>query len=261
MKSNDNIFSVFCLLMSMFFASSKASSIPGPLKSVVATGKKGIGLAESKGYSGKQLEALQVAWYYNWGSQSKITTTVPFVPMIFSKRTVDMALQTDIVLGFNEPDNSKQSNMSVDEALKHWPKVVAMAKRVGAPSMAGNPLFGDWLPQFMQANPKVDFITVHWYKGIQSKKFIKDLEAIHTSYKKPIWVTEFAPQTAGSSRNQPDKFKQQEVNTFIRETLAWMDKSPFIEKYAWHDSKLGTSALFDENGQLTETGRTYASQL
>jgi hypothetical protein len=246
-------FCVFALSIVLFAASSTsahASSI---------SVKKGIGLSESKGYSHIQLESLRVAWYYNWGAQSKVATKIPFVPMVFSKRMVDAPLQAEFVLGFNEPDNSKQSNMSVEEALKHWPRVVEKAKRVGGPAMAGNPLSGDWLPQFMLASPKVDFVTVHWYKGVQSKKFIKDLEAIHAKYNKPIWVTEFAPQTAGSSREQPEKFKQQDVETFIRETLGWMEKTPFIERYAWHDSKVGTSALFDESGQLTATGRAYSS--
>ncbi|NBW80455.1 hypothetical protein EBR21_01755 [bacterium] len=244
------------LVLSMF----SIAVLTPPARASVASGKKGIGLSESKGFSQSQLEALKVAWYYNWGAKTKITTTIPFIPMIFSKRMVDEPLQADVVLGFNEPDNSKQSNMSVEEALKHWPSVVEKAKRIGGPAMAGNPVTGDWLPQFMLTSPKVDFVTVHWYKGIQSKKFIKDLEAIHSQYKKPIWVTEFAPQTAGSSREQPGKFKQKDVDTFIQESVGWMEKTPFIERYAWHDSKVGTSALFDEKGQLTATGRTYAAQ-
>ena len=28
-------------------------------------------------------------------------------------------------------------------------------------------------------------------------------------------------------------------------------------RYAWHDSNLGTSAIFTERGELTETGKVY----
>ena len=72
--------------------------------------------------------------------------------------------------------------------------------------MAGNPVTGEWLPKFMESKPKVDFIPVHWYKGADHKKFIADMEAIHDKYGKPIWVTEFAPQTCSSSRKNPEKF-------------------------------------------------------
>lgn len=222
-------------------------------------GKKGIGLAEKKGLGEKQLQALKVHWYYNWSSKTTLSSPVQFVPMIFSKRGLDSVVQEDVVLGFNEPDNSKQANMSVQDALNAWPKVASKAKRVGGPAMAGSPMTGDWLPQFMKASPKVDFVTVHWYKGANSKKFKKDLEAIHDHYKLPVWVTEFAPQTAGSARDNPAKFSQAEVDTFIKETLSWMEKTPFIERYAWHDSKVGTSALFDDKGELTKSGLTYAA--
>jgi hypothetical protein len=32
-----------------------------------------------------------------------------------------------------------------------------------------------------------------------------------------------------------------------------------VERYTWHDSKSGTSSLFDTNGVLTATGKTYAA--
>ncbi|NBX18495.1 MAG: hypothetical protein EBR09_14150 [Proteobacteria bacterium] len=221
--------------------------------------KKGIGLSESRGFSEKQLKELGVSWYYNWGAKTEIKTEISFVPMIFSKRTVESAVSADVVLGFNEPDNSKQSDMTVQEALGLWPKVVKKGQRIGSPAMAGHPVTGDWLPQFMKAAPKVDFVTVHWYKGIQSKKFKKDMQDVYDTYKKPLWITEFAPQTTKSSRENPAKFSQTEVDNFIREVLAWMENTPFVEKYAWHDAKAGTSALFDEKGNLTASGRTYSS--
>jgi hypothetical protein len=32
-----------------------------------------------------------------------------------------------------------------------------------------------------------------------------------------------------------------------------------VQRYAWHDSGAGTSALFDANGELTPTGKAYAA--
>jgi len=221
--------------------------------------KRGIGLPERHGFGEKHLEELHVAWYYNWGPATKLKTKALFVPMVFSMKSLDADISGDFVLGFNEPDHIKQSNISVEEAFKHWPKVARQVKHVGSPAVAGNPVTGDWLPAFMKGNPKVDFITVHWYKGVDSKHFIKDMQAVHDKYKKPIWVTEFAPQTAANSKENPTKFTQEQVNQFIADTTHWMETSPVVERYAWHDSGVGTSALFDEKGRLTDSGKAYAS--
>ena len=127
--------------------------------------------------------------------------------------------------------------------------------------MAGNPVTGEWLPAFMKAKPYVDFICVHWYKGADAKKFINDMEATYQFYKKPIWVTEFAPQTDESTQSNPDKYSQAEVDGFIKETTQWMEQTPYMQRYAWHSprgGKLGSSCLFDASGALTATGKTYA---
>ena len=126
--------------------------------------------------------------------------------MIFSLKKIDVKITSSIILGFNEPDHSKQSNLSVEEALENWHKLVSKSQIVGAPAMAGNPINGEWFPKFMESKPKVDFITVHWYKGVNHKKFIADMEKIHDKYNKPIWITEFAPQNCSSSKNEPEKF-------------------------------------------------------
>lgn len=221
--------------------------------------KKGVGLAERHGFGVTQLQALDVAWFYNWGAETKLATKAQFVPMIFSAKKIASPVNGDTVLGFNEPDNAKQSDMPVSTALALWPTVAAKAKIIGAPAMAGNPLHSEWLADFVKAKPKFDFITVHWYKGADAKHFIRDLGEIHAKFGKPVWVTEFAPQTAAGSEKEPGKYTQAQVTQFIRETVRWMETTPWVEKYAWHDSRAGTSALFDTDGHVTDTGKAYSS--
>ena len=109
----------------------------------------------------------------------------------------------------------------------------------------------------IQIIPKVDFVCVHWYEGVNSSQFINKMTDIINLYNKPIWVTEFAPQTISSSQSQPNLYTQQEVNDFINTVIPWMNSNPMVERYAWRDSKSGTSAIFTIDGQLTETGITY----
>lgn len=228
-------------------------------QSQAADTKKGIGLAESQGLGDSQLQDLQVAWYYNWGPQSQIKTRVPFVPMAFSPASIaKLPSNVPIVLGFNEPDNAKQSDLRVSDAVAAWPSLQARAQSLGAPATAGNPLKkASWLDEFMRAAPKVDFITLHWYKGANAKQFIADVQALCDTYNRPVWVTEFAPQTAGDAREKPDRYTQEQVDAFMQTTIAWMENSSCVQRYAWHDAKLGTSKLFDGQ-ELSATGKTYA---
>jgi hypothetical protein len=228
--------------------------------SIRSLGKKGVGLAEKRGLGDTQLEELHAGWYYNWGIDSKLKTDAQFVPMVFSPKRAASATKSvgNYVLGFNEPDHPKQANASVQEALAAWPNVVALASHVGSPAMAGNPVTGKWFPEFMKAKPKVSFVAVHWYKGDNAKGFINDIEKVHAMYRLPIWVTEFAVQTHARSEAEPQKYSQSKVDKFIAETVHWMEATDFVQRYAWHDSRVGTSALFDEKGGLTATGRAYS---
>ena len=138
--------------------------------------------------------------------------------------------------------------------------MVGASTNLGSPSMAGNPVTsGSWLQQFMQSSPKVDFITVHWYKGVDTTKFYTDMTDIYNLFKKPIWVTELAPQTAAQSSANPTQYSQTQVDNFIKAVTTWMNNQSFIQRYAWHDSQAGTSAIFTSGGQLTATGQTYAA--
>lgn len=250
---------IFFLMGTMFVANeAQVHAQNQKAFSAVISKKKGLGCAESHGIGAKQLMELKVSWYYNWGDNSNISTDAEFIPMIFSMKRLNSKASGRYILGFNEPDNEKQANTSVNEALKAWPMVESKGKLIGSPSMAGNPVTGDWFPTFMKTKPKIDFVTLHWYKGIDSKHFIKDMEGIYAAYGKPIWVTEFAPQTASSSKQNPTKFSQVQVDKFILTVSDWMEKTSYVERYAWHDSRAGTSAVFDEKGELTMTGKTYA---
>lgn len=223
------------------------------------TSKKGVGLVESM-FGATQLDLLGVSWYYSWGFTTGVTTTKEFVPMVFSLNTIPHITPSNTILGFNEPDNSSQSNMTVPTAIANWAPLVSNSVRVGSPGTAGNPLTsGSWQTQFMtyNPNPKVDFVCVHWYKGPNITKFKSDMLAIIQKYNKPIWITEFAPQTVSSSTADPNKYTQAQVTAFINAVIPWMNGQTMIERYAWHDSKSGTSALFTTSGQLTATGIAY----
>ncbi len=225
-----------------------------------AVSKKGMGLNEKNGFNNTQLQLLNISWYYNWDLTTAANSTISFVPMEWGTGGLSSLTNYTYLMGFNEPDNASQSNLTVTQALGYWPTLVGATTNIGSPAMAGNPVnSGSWLQQFMQSSPKVDFITVHWYKGVDTTTFYNDMTNIYNLFKKPIWITEFAPQTAAQSSANPTQYSQAQVNQFIVSVTNWMNSQSFVQRYAWHDSQAGTSAIFTTAGQLTATGLTYAA--
>ena len=92
------------------------------------------------------LPRLGVTWFYNWTLSASGCTSRPFVPMIWGHTGKEQSATGiaselagvasggyDVVLGFNEPDNSSQSNISVATAISLWPSLTAMSGvRVGS---------------------------------------------------------------------------------------------------------------------------------
>lgn len=96
------------------------------------------------------------------------------------------------------------------------------------------------------------------YKGVDVNHFIDDLEAIHNLFQLPLWITEFAPQTHASSVADPTRFSQDQVDAFVVKATAFMEATLWVHRYAWHNSGVGTSALFNDLGELTATGHAYS---
>lgn len=158
--------------------------------------------------------------------------------------------------------------MSVEKALDLWPGLEATGRRLGSPAVAVKPVDGDWLPAFMaeaqKRNYRVDFMTLHWYGTPNPAQFLRWVDEVHEKYGKPIWITEFAvadwsvKKTGGTTR-----FSVADVARFMKAVIPELEKRDFVEHYFWFsghvDSKvMGTSALFNPDGSLTEVGRIYS---
>jgi hypothetical protein len=83
-----------------------------------------------------------------------VNSQAEFIPMVFSLNTLPNISFKNTILGFNEPDNVNQSNISVADALLNWSVLVNNSVRVGSPSTSGDPLLpGSWLTKFMNGTP------------------------------------------------------------------------------------------------------------
>jgi hypothetical protein len=149
--------------------------------SAVVTAKKGIAAAS---FGPASILTADASWYYNWRSGPNSGTVPPgtqapeYVPMIHDMGSVTDATINALkagqangtykhLLGFNEPDQGGQANMTVAQAIAAWPRLMETGLILGSPSPAWPTV--SWLSDFMtQAaaqNLRVDFICLHYYRS------------------------------------------------------------------------------------------------
>ncbi len=217
---------------------------------------------------------VRVSWYYNWTPSNAHLGArgVEFVPMIWGAKnvtTADLARakqQGRVLLGFNEPDRPDQANMSVEQALDLWPRLMDTGMRLGSPAVSwGADVRGMWLDGFMRGAKargyRVDFVTVHAYQGDFSDaavgKFERYLQRTYARYRLPIWVTEFAMVNFSRSPKVPSQARQAR---FATASTAMLERLPFVERYAWFalPAKDGNgTGLYRPGARATAVGRAY----
>jgi hypothetical protein len=247
--------------------------------SAAASGaEKGVAAWTFRGVK-RSLTKSGAAWYYTWATgHAGIASPrgVQFVPMIWGAASVTPANLRQVrregpyLLGFNEPDNAGQSNMTVAQALALWPKLMATGLKLGSPAVAaGAATPGGWLDHFMSGvkahRYRVNFITLHWYGGDFSTgaavgQLKSYLAAVHARYHRPIWLTEFALIRFGASATFPSARQQA---AFVTAATAMLRRLPYVQRYAWFALPAtagdGTAGLFRPGAVATAAGRAFAA--
>jgi Glycosyl hydrolase catalytic core len=237
---------------------------------------KGVAVWTFRGVS-RALSRSGASWYYTWApNHSGIRTPrgTSFVPMIWGAASVTAANLAEVkreghyLLGFNEPDNGGQANMSVAQALSLWPQLMATGMTLGSPAVAsGAATPGGWLDQFMAGAKnhgyRVNFITVHWYGGnFATAAAVSELksyiQAIHARYHKPIWLTEFALMRFGATTTFPSPRQQA---AFLTAATTMLEHLSYVQRYAWFALPAtagdGSAGLYRPGAVVTRTGRAF----
>jgi len=110
-----------------------------------------------------------------------------------------------IALGFNEPDIPSESNLTPQYAAQLWKEHMNPLKAQGYTLASPATVTGiQWMVDFFKAcngGCHVDVIAAHWY-GKDPNKLKTYLEAFHTQFNLPIWLTEVACQEFVSGVSQ-----------------------------------------------------------
>ena len=221
---------------------------------------------------------LNAQWFYTWGTPQPIGSpkNCEFVSMFWGAGNVTSAnialvqqLKTQgvvkYVLGFNEPDQSGQSNMTVSQALALWPQLETIGLPLGSPAVSYPTVqwFTDFMDSVAAEHLRVDFICVHMYVGTDDNNFVQVLQTLYNQYHLPIWVTEFATADWSASSPATNMYTAADVLGFMQRLLPKLDSLSFVQRYSWFSGDptsafLWPSALVNAQGQLTALGSWYA---
>jgi hypothetical protein len=68
-----------------------------------------------------------------------------------------------------------------------------------------------------------------WY-DVNATAFQAYLDLFHSTFQRPLWITEWACQNYNNASAQ---CSESDIVRFLNQTQDFMDKSLFVERYAW----------------------------
>ncbi|XP_046560509.1 alkali-sensitive linkage protein 1-like [Haliotis rubra] len=256
---------IFIVVLFLLFSPSAAST------------KRGYGVNNHVLLCNDSYTLTESSWWYNWRTNyidfihDGCSPRGEFVPMVWSFQinyTQHVSQSSHYILGYNEPNERDQSNITPQTAASHWPEIerLAQGKLLVSPAPARcngwhlcfkEPT--DWLDEFFQAcsGCRVDFLAAHTY-NCDPDNDMRYLESLYNRYGKQIWLTEFSCPKTMSVQKELDYMKQ---------IVPRLEAAPFIYRYAWYitrqpDTDYLTSAvnLLKPNvSELTYLGHVYNS--
>ena len=251
--------------------------------------KKGICVNEKDMGVAVDPAAMNVGWYYNWGTKSFKETgfkntkfyDLDYVPMFWNDPSEAYSNCFDrfkengykYVLAYNEPDLVWESNMKADVATRRWRNDL-MPNRgnmlLGSPAVSVFPQWSDWWKTYWNMLPAsskqtTNFIAVHNYNKYYNGKdtaldYLEKIDECYNKYRKPIWITEFAIWKFDKN----DKAGCAKTQEFMKIVLKGLNERSYVERYSWFSPDLNSkdassSSLFDySTGALTTIGKVYA---
>jgi hypothetical protein len=185
-----------------------------------------------------------------WSGSSSVTGSWS------SNAKAAVASGSSVLLGFNEPDLSTQSGMTVAEAVSAWQQFMeplACDARLAAPAVTNGaaPMGLAWLGSFLQSceGCTVDVVPIHWYDSAENSAYFMSYvqQAYAAGGNRPIWITEFG--ASGSD---------EEVGAFFQTVLPWLDSQSYVERYSYFlDAE--NSLVSSAGTGLSDIGNSYNS--
>ena len=139
--------------------------------------KRGISLAcgyEDMARLDRETQELGVSWIWNWQTNPPVFEGIDSVPCVWGAAYIGRPLggNSEWVIGFNEPEQRDQANLTPAQACALWPQLEAktVGRKLTSPQVVQWP--PTWLEDFyttcVEINgrpPRMDALAVHTYIG------------------------------------------------------------------------------------------------
>jgi hypothetical protein len=210
-----------------------------------------------------------ISWAYNWdqSADGDLPVTIEYIPMLWGMFMVDRwftAADTAIstgsrfILGFNEPDDPQQANMSPSDAAAQYRRYVtpyADKVTLGTPAVTngGGAMGLQWMRQYLAScscSCGQKFMAIHWYGAASAidefKQHVIDAIDLASVYNlEEIWITEF-----GSFGNNTAQIQ------FLYEIIPWLDAEEKVGRYAYF---MCAEGLLLNGSALSQIGQAYTT--
>lgn len=227
-------------------------------------------------YVVEQTDKVNGTWYYNWSPTTDWTANpdvsepnynMEFVPEKWGYggesdwKAIMNNTTSSHLNGYNEPDHTEQSNVTVERAIEEWPKMLQSGMRLGSPATTDNSWLFDFVNGCKKKNYRVDYVNIHAYwGGLTGSDWYKELKKVHDATGLPIWITEWNNGANWTKESWPSGTSAQQEHQLnaIKEILTVLDTCSFVERYSIYNWVEDKRALILD-GELTPAGEYYAS--
>lgn len=218
---------------------------------------------------------LNLLWWYNWNANANSSRDLEYVAIRQNQSWPGLSqnwqtLGVNTLLGYNEPDNPSQANLSVSTAIGAWGDLLATGLRVGSPATTDGGRY-NWLYPFVQqadaAGLRVDFVAVHYYwawnpadpngAANQMYNFLLD---IWNNTHRPIWITEWNNGANWTDNNPYPLPTYAQQQACIAAMVQMLENTPFVERYALYNWVEDVRSVVT-NGVATPAGVAYSNQV
>ncbi len=227
----------------------------------------------------KAVDELKLSWYYNWDllpMPHEKRVQAEFVPMAWDQKHSVVSVMSGLkaagykaLLGFNEPGQEGQAQMTVKECLDLWPRLEATGLRLGSPAPADAVWLDEFMPEAIKRGLRVDFLALHTYPEAAEPDTVESVRSLvrkyWKKYNRPVWLTEYSIPAFPWYTHGPS---MEENAWFARDTCLILDSLPYVERYAWFstgpNAEEGTAtigyaptSLFIKPGEPSPAGVAY----
>ncbi|MBA3960357.1 MAG: carbohydrate-binding protein [Chthoniobacterales bacterium] len=230
-----------------------------------------------------------VSWWYNWHyadtQNPPPAAHMEFLPMAWGHAEDVNGLRTYLashkpshVLAINEPNLKGQAFIPPQKTADYYKQVKSVADSFHIPVVGPHMALGSgtgasikamdpvehkemtytFMTPFLKAvmfylaNTEVTATSAHTYGNFGELKWMVGM--MHDTFKKPVWVTEFAQWNASGPEAERD---------YLIQSVDLFERTPYVEGYAWFKERVKgnpkLSLLDSQSGKLTELGETYVN--